>query len=1003
MADQLFSLVRGDSQQIVIALTHGASAYTPPAGSTQTFTLKRLTADEDSSAMVQKTIGAGLTIAGTNATAVFVPQDTYDLQPSTPYLFDVQSQESDGKLKTVAFGSITFRGDITRQPDTSITIFTTQPTAYQSAATSAAAAAASAVAAAGSASTATTQAGIATTKAGEASGSASAASASAITATTQAGIATTKASEASASASSASGSASTATTQAGNAATSASAASGSASSASSSASAASDSADDAAASAVAAAASVGVSLLKASNLSDLTNASTARTNLGLGSLFDGTGGYTAQSARLNGGEGDVFENVSSGNWETGAAITAARFIGDAGGLIGAANIDVTYATSAGDADALSTPRTINGVSFDGTANITVAAAGSTLTDTVPVGKGGTGATTLSANSVLLGNGTSALQVVAPGTAGNVLRSDGTTWTSASIQLGDRYLTSSTTSNTISNGAKTFTVGTGLAYSPTQDIIIVFDAAHHMDAEVTSYNSTTGVLVVDVNHHKGSGTYAVWTVNVGGIGAGAIPSGGTTGQVLAKVSNSEYDDAWVTPTVAVSNVTGLGTAATRNVGQAAGNVPILDMDGFLYLGSGVSSVGPGAIYLWDADNSSTSSIASSDGLYFTDAYRSAYLSEFALTSQLPTFGTGVATALANTAGAAGGFALTNNVVAGPASATDNAIARFDATTGKLVQDSGITISDVASSAMTVSAPSSTDLNLTGTGGTFQIFRAANFPFVWFPGSSSTAGRVVYSMNGATSSATSGTNIGLNLTPTYNQTSGTAANTDLLVNRTQTAVGSGTQRLLDLQVGGVSQFSVSNTGVVLASNGSSTAPAYSFASSPNSGIVVGQGGAGRLTLYAGGALGLYLDQNNNVAAFLNTTRLGWSSGTPIATGIDVAFSRLSAGVLGLGTGGAASVAGALSCNEVRLSRTITAAGTTGAQTINNSTGSVNFAAAATSLVVTNSLCTVNSVIQLTVGTNDTTMRSAIAVAAAGSFTIFASASPTTETRVNFTLTN
>tara|TARA_R110000868_G_scaffold157889_1_gene385409 strand:- start:423 stop:692 length:270 start_codon:yes stop_codon:yes gene_type:complete len=45
-------------------------------------------------------------------------------------------------------------------------------------------------------------------------------------------------------------------------------------------------------------------------------------------------------------------------------------------------------------------------------------------------KGGTGATTLTVNNVLLGNGTSTLQVVAPGTAGNVLTSDGTTWASS---------------------------------------------------------------------------------------------------------------------------------------------------------------------------------------------------------------------------------------------------------------------------------------------------------------------------------------------------------------------------------------------------------------------------------------------------------------------------------------------------------------------------------------------------------------------------------------------
>jgi hypothetical protein len=47
-----------------------------------------------------------------------------------------------------------------------------------------------------------------------------------------------------------------------------------------------------------------------------------------------------------------------------------------------------------------------------------------------VAAGGTGAATFTANNVLLGNGTSAFQVVAPGTNGNVLTSNGTTWTSA---------------------------------------------------------------------------------------------------------------------------------------------------------------------------------------------------------------------------------------------------------------------------------------------------------------------------------------------------------------------------------------------------------------------------------------------------------------------------------------------------------------------------------------------------------------------------------------------
>lgn len=53
-----------------------------------------------------------------------------------------------------------------------------------------------------------------------------------------------------------------------------------------------------------------------------------------------------------------------------------------------------------------------------------------VTGTLPVGNGGTGATTLASNNVLLGNGTGALQAVAPGTSGNVLVSNGTTWASA---------------------------------------------------------------------------------------------------------------------------------------------------------------------------------------------------------------------------------------------------------------------------------------------------------------------------------------------------------------------------------------------------------------------------------------------------------------------------------------------------------------------------------------------------------------------------------------------
>ena len=70
----------------------------------------------------------------------------------------------------------------------------------------------------------------------------------------------------------------------------------------------------------------------------------------------------------------------------------------------------------------STGLTYSGGPITGSGTITIAG-------TLAVANGGTGATALTANNVVLGNGTSAVQVVAPSTSGNVLTSNGTTWQS----------------------------------------------------------------------------------------------------------------------------------------------------------------------------------------------------------------------------------------------------------------------------------------------------------------------------------------------------------------------------------------------------------------------------------------------------------------------------------------------------------------------------------------------------------------------------------------------
>jgi hypothetical protein len=63
-------------------------------------------------------------------------------------------------------------------------------------------------------------------------------------------------------------------------------------------------------------------------------------------------------------------------------------------------------------------------------NLGFFADGLSSTGVAAVTVGGTGSATLAANNVLLGNGTSAIQAVAPSTLGNVLTSNGTTWVSS---------------------------------------------------------------------------------------------------------------------------------------------------------------------------------------------------------------------------------------------------------------------------------------------------------------------------------------------------------------------------------------------------------------------------------------------------------------------------------------------------------------------------------------------------------------------------------------------
>ena len=108
------------------------------------------------------------------------------------------------------------------------------------------------------------------------------------------------------------------------------------------------------------------------------------------------------------------------------------------------------------------------------------------------------------------------------------------------------------------------------------------------------------------------------------------------------------------------------------------------------------------------------------------------------------------------------------------------------------------------------------NVTITNGTALNTSSNGTVYFCNTATTGTGNKTKMSVGGGTSTATSGNITSFTIVPVYNQASGTCANTDLLINRTETAVGSGTQSLIDAQVGSTSKFRVDNTGMIDISN-------------------------------------------------------------------------------------------------------------------------------------------------------------------------------------------
>lgn len=223
----------------------------------------------------------------------------------------------------------------------------------------------------------------------------------------------------------------------------------------------------------------------------------------------------------------------------------------------------------------------NGSDFVSIASTSIAL-GSDVTGTLPVANGGTGATSFTAGRLLLGNGTSALQVLSAGTSGYVLTTDGTNvgWTAPTVG-------GSVTSVSFSGG----TTGLSASGGP-----IVTSGTFTLSGTLNVANGGTGAVSLSANAVLlGNGTAAVQAVSPGTSG-NVLTSNGTTWASVAPaytgtVTSVSFSTGTTGLTVSGSPVTSSGTitlGGTLNVANGGTGAASLSANAVL-LGNGTGAI------------------------------------------------------------------------------------------------------------------------------------------------------------------------------------------------------------------------------------------------------------------------------------------------------------------------------------------------------------------------------------------------------------------------------
>lgn len=209
--------------------------------------------------------------------------------------------------------------------------------------------------------------------------------------------------------------------------------------------------------------------------------------------------------------------VTTGTWN-------ASVIGPAYGGTGVANNAASTITISGAYASTFTLTNTTSVTFPTSGTLLSTAAA------VTPAQGGTGLTTLTANNVILGNGTSNVQFVAPGSSGSVLTSNGTTWTSASSAAGlsTPLAVLTPTASTAVNFLTTFSA----AYNAY--LIIGEGITNSADDQLFLQFAVSGAADTGSNYYR-SASYSSTAITTASTSALAGPAGQTTAGIGSNFS------------------------------------------------------------------------------------------------------------------------------------------------------------------------------------------------------------------------------------------------------------------------------------------------------------------------------------------------------------------------------------------------------------------------------------------------------------------------------------